>query len=99
VEIPLCNSLIDNYYVREGLYFTQVDREKLKEVFAASYEQGSTYVTLKCADNEVYLGMILHLIEEQGIFERAGGNSFLYGKCRTAEFKLLAVRIRKLKHG
>lgn len=69
VEIPLCNSLIDNYYVREGLYFTQVDREKLKEVFAASYEQGSTYVTLKCADNEVYLGMILHLIEEQGIFE------------------------------
>ena len=69
VEIPLCNSLIDNYYVREGLYFTQVDKEKLKEVFAASYEQGSTYVTLKCADNEVYLGMILHLIEEQGIFE------------------------------
>ncbi len=69
VEIPLCNSLIDNYYVREGLYFTQVDREKLKEVFAASYEQGSTYVTLKCADNEVYLGMIHHLIEEQGIFE------------------------------
>lgn len=68
VDIPLCNSLIDNYYVREGLYFTQVDRDKLKEVFASSYEKGSTYVTLKCADSEVYSEMILHLIEEQGIF-------------------------------
>lgn len=69
VEIPLCNSLIDNYYVREGLYFTQVDKERLREVFAASYEKGSTYVTLKCADNGVYQEMILHLIENQGIFE------------------------------
>ena len=69
VEIPLCNSLIDNYYVREGLYFTQVDKERLKEVFAASYEKGSTYVTLKCADNGVYQEMILLLIEKQGIFE------------------------------
>lgn len=68
VEIPLCNSMEDNYYVREGLYFTGVDEEKLKEVFAASYEQGSSYVTLKCADPPVYEKMIQHLIEQQGIF-------------------------------
>ncbi len=68
VDIPECNSMEDNYYVREGLYFTQVDEEKLKEVFAASYEQGSSYVTLKCADPLVYEEMILHLIEKQEIF-------------------------------
>ncbi|MCM1135883.1 MAG: hypothetical protein NC400_09955 [Clostridium sp.] len=68
VEIPLCNSTIDNYYVREGLYFTQVDKDRLREVFAKSYEQGSTYVTLKCADSQVYTDMIAHLIGEQGIF-------------------------------
>lgn len=68
VAVPTCNSMEDNYYVREGLYFTQVDREKLGEVFRSSYERGSTYVTLKCADLTVYDDMIKHLIEEQGIF-------------------------------
>ncbi len=74
VEIPVCNSIEDNYYVREGRYFTEVDDEKLKEVFALSYEQGSTYVTLKCADNQVYREMIIHLIEEQGIFKYLSAN-------------------------
>ena len=68
VAVPTCNSMEDNYYVREGLYFTQVDKEKLGEVFRSSYERGSTYVTLKCADLTVYDDMIKHLIEEQGIF-------------------------------
>ncbi len=69
VEVPVCDSMEDNYYVREGLYFTQTDREKLEQVFAASYERGSTYVTLKCADLTVYDEMIRHLIEEQEIFD------------------------------
>ena len=69
VEVPACDSMEDNYYVREGLYFTRVDADKLKQAFAASYERGSTYVTLKCADLTVYDEMIRHLIEEQEIFD------------------------------
>lgn len=69
VIIPECDSMEDNYYVREGLYFTRVDREKLEGVFAASYERGNSYVTLKCADRTVYTEMMTHLIEEQGIFD------------------------------
>lgn len=69
VEIPECNSMEDNYYVREGLYFTEVDKEKLAQVFTSAYERGSSYVTLKCADSVIYKDMIYHLIEEQGIFK------------------------------
>ncbi|MDE7333757.1 MAG: hypothetical protein K2O16_16340 [Lachnospiraceae bacterium] len=69
VEIPQCNSIEDNYYVREGLYFTEVDKEKLAQVFTSAYEQGNSYVTLKCADSTIYKEMIFHLIEEQGIFK------------------------------
>ncbi len=69
VEIPVCDCMEDNYYVREGLYFTQVDRDRLREVFSTSRERGSSYVTLKCADQTVYAQMMTHLIEEQGIFD------------------------------
>lgn len=69
VEVPVCDSMQDNYYVREGRYFTSPDQERIREMFQAAYGQGSTYVTLKCSDMQVYMEMIGYLIEEQGIFK------------------------------
>ncbi len=68
VALPECNSMLANYYVREGAYFSSVDRDKLKELFIKEYEEGSTYVTLKCSDASVYKEMEAALIEEQEIF-------------------------------
>lgn len=67
--IPICDDLSDNYYVREGRYFTELDKDKLEQLFAYAYEEECTYVTLKCASGEVYQEMIRYLIEEQGIFK------------------------------
>lgn len=66
--VPFCHSLANNYYVREGKYFTALDEEKLAVLFESAYAQGSTYVTLKCASLEVYQEMIQYLIADQGIF-------------------------------
>lgn len=68
VDIPLCSSMEDNYYVREGLYFERMDESMLEEIFRQAYEKNSNYVTLKCSNSLVYEEMIKYLIEEQEIF-------------------------------
>lgn len=69
VPVPVCTAMTDNYYVREGLYFTELSKERIADVFARAYERQSSYVTLKCSRREVYEEIRRFLIEEQGIFE------------------------------
>ncbi len=69
VPVPVCPAMTDNYYVREGLYFTELSKDRITDVFARAYERQSSYVTLKCSSREVYEEIRRFLIEEQGIFE------------------------------
>lgn len=68
VEMPECTSMDANFYVREGVYFTEFDEEKIEKIFMDSYERGDTYVTLKCEGPDIYRKMQETLIGEQGIF-------------------------------
>lgn len=67
--IPVCDSMEDNYYVREGRYFTELDKDKLEQLFEKAYDEEDHYITLKCETEEVYQEMLKYLIEEQGIFK------------------------------
>lgn len=69
VPVPVCTAMTDNYYVREGLYFTELSKDRIADVFARAYERQGSYVTLKCSSREVYEEIRRFLIEEQGIFE------------------------------
>ena len=69
VPVPVCTAMTDNYYVREGLYFTELSKDRIADVFARAYERQSSYVTLKCSSREVYEEIRRFLIEEQEIFE------------------------------
>lgn len=68
VPVPACNSMEANYYVREGAYFETADMEKAAGLFAGAYEDGTDYVTLKCADRAVYEEMEQRLVEQQQVF-------------------------------
>ena len=68
VEMPECTSMDANFYVREGVYFTELDEKKIEKIFTDSYERGDTYVTLKCEGPDIYSKMQETLIGEQGVF-------------------------------
>lgn len=68
VDLPLCDSMQDNYYVREGAYFTAYDEHALRTLFEESEESGKGEVTLQCADSEVFTICLQELITNQKIF-------------------------------
>lgn len=68
VELPECSSMAANYYVREGLYFTEWNEKQAERIFHEEYEKGSAYVTLKCVNEDVYSKMQEALIERQEVF-------------------------------
>ena len=69
VELPECVAMTDNYYVREGLYFTGYDEQRLSDIFAKAIEQGKETVTIKCSNRAVYDEMYGILLDEQKVFE------------------------------
>lgn len=68
VALPFCESTEDNYYVREGLYFERYDVQQLENIFDSEAVKQEDYVTLKCADTEVYHEMLSAIIEDRQIF-------------------------------
>lgn len=78
VPMPYCDSLVDNYYVKTGLYFEKVDRNQLEEAFENAYARGEISVSIKCSDPYVFNEMREHLIGEENIFDYLGTSSVRY---------------------
>lgn len=68
VDLPECVSTIDNYFVREGLYFTSYDEDLLSLIFDSDEARTTDYVTIKCSSIEVYNELMHKLIDNQEIF-------------------------------
>lgn len=63
-----CTSMADNYYVREGLYFTEYDEQKIEQLFSDAIDKDLEAVTIKCSDDSVFEMISRELIEEQKVF-------------------------------
>lgn len=69
VPMPRCVVTEANYYVREGAYFTALDRDGIGTLFEKAYAQGEELVTMKFSSLEVYREVERALLDEQEVFE------------------------------
>lgn len=72
VPMPECVATEANYYVREGLYFSSYDRERMREIFDSAAAMGRTDVAIKCADETCYQEILSALVEKKEIFDYMG---------------------------
>ena len=64
IEMPVCTATKDNYYIRENAFFTELDTEKLRRLFAFPDFMHADQVSLKCADQRCYEEIYCHLIKD-----------------------------------
>ena len=75
IDMPICNSMTDNYYVREDEYFKSSESALIKDLFNRRYNDGSSNVTIKCATKEVYDEIFDQLITQRGVFDMLQGDT------------------------
>ena len=76
--LPECSDMADNYYVREGLYFTDADLEQAGQALETAMREGRESVTFKCAGREIYEKLYEELLTEQRIFQYLQGGAVSY---------------------
>ncbi|WP_408070698.1 transglutaminase domain-containing protein [Butyrivibrio sp. JL13D10] len=75
LPVPDCTSMKNNYYVREGEYFSENDYDALGELFERRYADGSNNITIKCSTRAVYDEFIRNLITDQKVFGYMEGSN------------------------
>ena len=73
--MPVCNSMADNFYVREDEYFTTAEMALVTDLFNRRYNDGSKNVTIKCASDSVYNSLFEELITNRRVFECLQGDT------------------------
>ena len=66
---PECVSMEDNYFVREGLYFTAVDEGMLWQAFNNAYVKEKEYIMIRMDNADIYAKMRSFLLDDQKIFD------------------------------
>ena len=75
LPMPKCESLRNNYYVRENEYFVTPDMDAVGALFSRRYADGSNNVTIKCSTYDVYRQIYKGLIDDQQVFGYLQGSN------------------------
>ena len=69
VEMPSCTATEANYYVREGLYYSAYNEQKLKTVFKQAKKSGDGYVAIKLDDRATFDNFYDRLVNQGEVFK------------------------------
>lgn len=69
INVPVCTSRIDNYYVKEGLYITGLDSATLEHIFHNAYANNQDCISIRCSDQLVFQNVQANLLDNQQIFQ------------------------------
>lgn len=67
--MPRTTANADNYFIREGLYFTDVNTDQLSSAFYNAYLRNDEYIMLKMNSLETYEAVWNYLLDEQKVFD------------------------------
>lgn len=71
--LPVCTAVEDNYYRREGKYFSEWNPDAIGSVYARAYDAGEGRAAVKFSSPELYAQAKRYLLDEQHILDYCGG--------------------------
>jgi len=73
LEYPVCDSMDAYYYVKEGLYFTELNTDQVKEAFERMFTEERDGVVFKCSSPTVFAALYSFLIDDKNVFNYLHG--------------------------
>ena len=68
MPLPECIETEYNYFVKEGYYYTELDKKQLKLQFMEAEQAGAGVVHMKCDNSLLYKEFIKYLIDDSKVF-------------------------------
>lgn len=94
LAMPYCDSMKDNYYVREDEYFTSADLTLVGELFDRRYRDDSENVVIKCDSRYVYDTLFELLVTQRMVFDYLQGDNATVSYTTFADTYTLIFWIR-----
>ncbi|MDE6904640.1 MAG: hypothetical protein K2P76_06865 [Lachnospiraceae bacterium] len=86
--LPECTNMENNYFVREGKYFTEWIPENVGSIFAQAWNQGGGGMSVKFSSPELYQQALDYFITEQHIADYCENISSIYYLEDTEQYVL-----------
>lgn len=77
IELPICNAIENNYYVREGKYLQQFDKQSVYNMIVQA-QSNNTSISIKCADEVSYEQLRRYLLEQSNAYKIMKVNAISY---------------------